>query len=145
MLCLQYQYTLLFYKMARQAIDLADSARKSDMQVNTKDLLVAPGAGEAVALGGVGVIFKLSGEETEGAFSIVEHPIEPGTLVLPHTHSKEHELSYVLEGEVGVRIGNLVMLMFYQYLPIHRMMEKSPCITQTTTARRPFIHVPGSH
>ena len=25
MLCLQYQYTLLFYKMARQAIDLADS------------------------------------------------------------------------------------------------------------------------
>jgi len=67
MLCLQYQYTLLFYKMARQAIDLADSARKSDMQVNTKDLLVAPGAGEAVALGGVGVIFKLSGEETGGA------------------------------------------------------------------------------
>ena len=36
MLCLQYQYTLLFYKMARQAIDLADSARKSDMQVTTK-------------------------------------------------------------------------------------------------------------
>jgi len=50
--------------MARQAIDLADSARKSDMQVNTQDVLVAPGTGEAVALGGVGVIFKLSGEET---------------------------------------------------------------------------------
>ena len=35
MLSLQYQYTLLFYKMARQAIDLADSVRKSDMQVTT--------------------------------------------------------------------------------------------------------------
>ena len=43
MLSLQYQYTLLFYKMARQAIELADSVRKSDMQVTTKDILVAPG------------------------------------------------------------------------------------------------------
>ena len=110
MLCLQYQYTLLFYQMARQAIELADSVRKSEMQVTTKDVLVAPGTGEAVALGGVGVIFKLSGEETGGAFSIVEHPIEPGTLVPPHTHSREDELSYVLEGEVGVKIGDLVML-----------------------------------
>ena len=37
---------------------------------------------------------------------MVEHPIAPGTLVLPHTHSREDEYSYVLEGEVGVRIGD---------------------------------------
>ncbi len=55
MLSLQYQYTLLFYKMARQAIELADSVRKSDMQVTTKDVLVSSGTGEAVALGCVGV------------------------------------------------------------------------------------------
>ena len=73
------------------------------MQVNTADVLVAPGKGEAVALGGVGVVFKIPGSQTGGAFSIVEHPIEPGTLIPPHTHSKEDELSYVLEGEVGVR------------------------------------------
>ncbi|HEY7348696.1 MAG TPA: cupin domain-containing protein [Ktedonobacterales bacterium] len=79
------------------------------MQVNTRDVLAAPGVGEAVALGGVGVIFKVPGSQTGGAFSIVEHPIEPATLVPPHTHSKEDELSYVLEGEVGVKIGDLVL------------------------------------
>jgi quercetin dioxygenase-like cupin family protein len=77
------------------------------MQVNTGDILTAPGVGEAVALGGIGVVFKIPGSQTGGAFSIVEHPIEPATLVPPHIHSREDELSYVLEGEVGVRIGDL--------------------------------------
>ncbi len=65
-------------------------------------------AGEAasVQIGGLGVIFRLRGQATGGAFSLVEHPIAPGTLVPPHTHSREDEYSYVLEGEVGVRIGD---------------------------------------
>lgn len=65
-------------------------------------------AGEAtsVDLGGLGVIFRLSAQATGGAFSLVEHPIAPGTLVPPHTHSHEDEYSYVLEGEVGVKIGD---------------------------------------
>lgn len=79
------------------------------MQVSKADILVAPGVGEAVALGGVGVIFKVFGPLTGGAFSIVEHPLEPGTLAMPHTHRGEDELSYVLEGEVGVKVGDLVV------------------------------------
>lgn len=65
------------------------------------------GTGEtgSVQLGGLGVIFRLRGNATGGRFSLVEHPIAPGTLVPPHTHSREDEYSYVLEGEVGVRIG----------------------------------------
>ena len=66
------------------------------------------GTGEApsVHLGGLGVIFRLWGQTTGGSFSLVEHPIAPGTLVPPHTHSYEDEYSYVLEGEVGVQIGD---------------------------------------
>ncbi len=60
----------------------------------------------SVNLGGLGVVFRLSGQATGGAFSLVEHPIAPGTLVPPHTHSHEDEYSYVLEGEVGVKIGD---------------------------------------
>ena len=59
-----------------------------------------------VEMGGLGVIFRLWGQATGGAFSLVEHPIAPGTLVPPHTHTHEDEYSYVLEGEVGVRIGD---------------------------------------
>jgi quercetin dioxygenase-like cupin family protein len=79
------------------------------MQVSKDDILITPGTGESVALGGVGVIFKVFGPMTGGAFSIVEHPVEPGTLAAPHTHSREDELSYVLEGEVGMKVGNLII------------------------------------
>ena len=36
---------------------------------------------------------------------VVEHPIEPGRLVRPHTHANEDEISYVVEGEIGVKVG----------------------------------------
>ncbi len=71
--------------------------------------LIPPDTGEAVALGGLGVVYKLSGEETGGAFAIVEHPIRPGALgAAPHTHTHEDEISLVLEGEIGVQIGDEV-------------------------------------
>ena len=69
-------------------------------------LVVEPTEGEAVSLRGLGVIFKVSGDDTGGAFSVVEHPIEPGTLVPPHVHEREDELTYVLEGEIGARVGD---------------------------------------
>lgn len=64
--------------------------------------------GKLVSLGGVGVHFKIDGKETGGVFSIVEHPVQPGTLVPPHTHSNEDELSYVIEGEFGVKVGDQI-------------------------------------
>jgi quercetin dioxygenase-like cupin family protein len=71
--------------------------------------LVEPGEGDSVTLGGVGVIYKVTGRETGGAFAIVEHPLQPGALAAPpHTHTREDELSFVLEGEVGVQIGEEV-------------------------------------
>jgi quercetin dioxygenase-like cupin family protein len=54
---------------------------------------------------GFGVVFRIAGQQTGGAFSVVEHPIEPRALVWPHVHEREDEYSYVLEGEIGVRIG----------------------------------------
>lgn len=74
--------------------------------VSTETKIVTePGEGVSVSLGGVGVDFKIPAEMTGGAFSIVEHPVEPGRLVPPHIHYREDELSYVLRGEIGVRIG----------------------------------------
>ena len=74
------------------------------------EYMLNEGAGRLVWLGGLGVNFKLYGDDTKSAFSIVEHPIEPGVLVPPHTHAHEDEFSYVLEGEVGARIGDQEML-----------------------------------
>lgn len=77
------------------------------MQRNT---LVAPEDGAHFDLGGgVGVTIKITGESTGGCFAVVEHPVEPGGLVEPHTHTKEDEYSYVLEGEIGIQIGEEVL------------------------------------
>jgi quercetin dioxygenase-like cupin family protein len=71
-----------------------------------KNLVVEPGAGARTRLGGIGVDFKIWGEQTGGAFSIVEHPIDPRAVVPPHLHTREDEFSYVIEGELGARQGD---------------------------------------
>ncbi len=76
----------------------------------TRSHVIPPSVGESVAIGGLGVVFKLSGEETGGAFAIVEHPLQPGALAgPPHTHAHEDEVSLVLEGEIGVQIGGEIL------------------------------------
>ena len=63
--------------------------------------------GESVWLGGLGVRFLIGGEQTGGRFALVEHPIAPRALAAPtHVHEHEDEYTLVLEGLVGVRIGN---------------------------------------
>jgi mannose-6-phosphate isomerase-like protein (cupin superfamily) len=69
-------------------------------------IVMKPGEGRSVSLGGMEVVFKVSGADTGGAFAVVEHPIEPGRLVLPHVHLHEDEYSYVLEGTIGARVGD---------------------------------------
>ncbi len=78
------------------------------MELGQRLLIVKPGEGTSVDLGGLGVDFKVWGESTRGGLSIVEHPMEPGRLVPPHVHHGEDELSYVLEGTFGVRVGDEV-------------------------------------
>lgn len=69
--------------------------------------VVQPGEGRVGGLApGVGVVFKIDGEDTGGALSIVEHPFAVGALVPPHIHNLEDEYSIVLEGEIGFRSNN---------------------------------------
>jgi len=68
--------------------------------------VILPEEGEVVLRGGFGVVGKVSGSEIGGSYSVVEHPLEPGVLGSPpHTHENEDEVSFVIEGEVGVMIG----------------------------------------
>jgi quercetin dioxygenase-like cupin family protein len=73
--------------------------------------VIGPNEGEEIIAGMLGVISKLTGEATGGTFAIVEHPLAPGTLAAPmHTHTREDEFSFVIEGEVGVRFGDREMV-----------------------------------
>lgn len=69
-------------------------------------LVLQPEEGDSISLGGIGVRFKIDGRETGGAFAVVEHPVEPGVIVEPHVHTNEDEYTFVVEGEIGARVGD---------------------------------------
>jgi quercetin dioxygenase-like cupin family protein len=72
--------------------------------------VLGPDQGEATRLRALGVRFMIDGQTTGGAFSLVEHPLPPRSLGSPlHTHFNEDEYSYVLEGRVGVQLGDEVL------------------------------------
>ena len=72
--------------------------------------VLGPDEGEVVQLFALGVRFMVGGDTTGGAFSLVEHPLPPRALGSPvHTHRNEDEYSYVLEGRIGVQIGDEVL------------------------------------
>jgi mannose-6-phosphate isomerase-like protein (cupin superfamily) len=61
-----------------------------------------PDSRQTLLDGPLGAILLLA----EDAFSLVEHPIAARTLGAPvHTHRREDEYSYVLEGRIGVELG----------------------------------------
>jgi len=72
--------------------------------------ILGPTDGKAGSLGSIGVRFMIPGEDTEGTFSLVEHPMPPRHLAAPlHRHNREDEYSFVLEGRMGALLGDDVV------------------------------------
>ncbi len=72
--------------------------------------IVGPKDGTLLDFGSFGVRFMIRGEESGNAFSLIEHPIPPRTLVAPlHRHTREDEYSYVLEGRMGAQLGDAII------------------------------------
>src|SRR5687767_5139564 len=68
--------------------------------------VVGPGEGEQVRLLALGVRFLIDGQHTGGRFSLVEHPLGARRLGAPlHTHHNEDEYSFILQGRVGLQLG----------------------------------------
>jgi quercetin dioxygenase-like cupin family protein len=69
------------------------------------------GEQETVWIQGLSARVLLGGERTEGRCAVVEHTILPRSLGAPlHTHADEDEISFVIEGQVGVQIGDEVTI-----------------------------------
>jgi quercetin dioxygenase-like cupin family protein len=64
------------------------------------------GEGERHALGESEVLIKATGDDTGGSFFLSETTIEPGFPGPPlHHHERLHDMFYVLEGVLTVRLG----------------------------------------
>jgi quercetin dioxygenase-like cupin family protein len=64
--------------------------------------IVQPGEGKKLP----GIVFKVAAAQAAGSFSIVEHPYQPGVLIPPHVHDTADQVTFVIEGEVGIRVGD---------------------------------------
>lgn len=67
--------------------------------------VVREGEGSKVWAMGVLVTVKVRAEDTGGAYSVFEDLIPPGAGPVPHTHTREDETIFVLEGKLRAWLG----------------------------------------
>jgi quercetin dioxygenase-like cupin family protein len=68
--------------------------------------VIAPEEGKTIMLFGIRFSYKVETADCGGTLAVMEVEIPPHTLVKPHNHTREDEFSLVLEGTVGVRVGD---------------------------------------
>jgi quercetin dioxygenase-like cupin family protein len=85
-------------------------SKETSMTSATHPVVLGPTEGHSVQVGPMGARFMIDSQDSGGGFSLVEHPIAPRSLAAPmHTHTNEDEYSYILEGEVGLQVGDEVV------------------------------------
>ena len=73
--------------------------------------VLGPNDGKTGFLGSIGVRFMIDSIESDGGFSLVEHPMSARALAAPlHRHTREDEYSYVIDGQVGALLGDEVVI-----------------------------------
>jgi quercetin dioxygenase-like cupin family protein len=79
--------------------------------MNVLDYVTRAGEGERTQFAGLGFIYHLGGDKTDGRLSVVEHPIAPYSMGAPtHTHRDEDEFSLVLRGEVTFEMAGQIVI-----------------------------------
>lgn len=72
-------------------------------------ITLAPGGGPTLTFMGTTLAFKVSGDETDGAWALLEHTLPPCFAGAPlHWHKITHQGFYVLEGKVTFQLGSRV-------------------------------------
>jgi len=74
---------------------------------STRPTAIEPDDGEAI--GPLAMIHKVRSVWANDGLSILEGVLGPRTLIPPHTHSREDECSYVLEGQLTFDVGGSVV------------------------------------
>ena len=70
-------------------------------------LVLQPGEGRAITIGPNRITYKIGGDETGGAFSLIEYSVGPRFQAppTPHFHTHESWVGYILEGTLGFDLG----------------------------------------
>ena len=74
------------------------------MSAKDGNMVLGPGEGKMVPVPGHRITHKVSGADTDGAYSLLEVELD-GDGPPQHIHKTEDEAFYVLEGEINVLLG----------------------------------------
>jgi quercetin dioxygenase-like cupin family protein len=107
-----------------------------------KKLLIGPDEGAQLPI--LGITHKVTAESFGAAFTVIEASIPPGDMIPPHTHAREDECAFVLEGELTFDIGGeIIVAPAGSFVVKPRGVYHAFCNTGTEAARCLEIHTPG--
>lgn len=78
------------------------------MSMETNKILIGPQEGMHLPV--LDITHKVMAEASGGSLKIEEWGLPPGQMIPPHTHAREDECSFVLEGELMCYVGGEVVL-----------------------------------
>lgn len=78
------------------------------MYVEKNEIFIGPDDG--VSLPVLDIVHKVTAEVSGGSLVIDEWGLPPGQMIPPHTHAREDECSFVLEGELTCYVGGEVVV-----------------------------------
>jgi mannose-6-phosphate isomerase-like protein (cupin superfamily) len=107
-----------------------------------KKLLISPEEGTHLPI--LDITHKVTAESFGGAFTTIEARIPPGEMIPPHTHTREDECNFVLEGELTLDVGGeIVVATVGSFVVKPRGIYHALCNTGIEPVRFLEIHTPG--
>lgn len=114
------------------------------MEATNRVKHVPPGEGKALWAAGELVTLKVVGEDTEGAYSLVEETWPPQVGPPPHIHHTQDETFYVLEGELEFVVeGDTIRAAAGSLIRIPRGFLRTYKNVGTGPARSIVLFTPG--
>jgi quercetin dioxygenase-like cupin family protein len=74
----------------------------------SRKALVSPGEGARLPV--LDIVHKVTAEDSGGSLTVEEWGLPPGVMIPPHTHAREDEVDFVLEGELTCYVGSEVVV-----------------------------------
>jgi quercetin dioxygenase-like cupin family protein len=107
-----------------------------------KKIFIRPDEGTYLPV--LDIVHKVTAESFGGTLTIEEWELPPGQMIPPHTHSREDECNFVLEGELTCEVGGeIVVAPVGSYVLKPREVPHTLCNTGTEPVRVLEILTPG--
>lgn len=85
-----------------------ERAGGSEVSLTENDIIIGPEEGAYLPV--LDIVHKVTAGASGGSLKIEEWGLPPGQMIPPHTHAREDECSFVLEGEMKCYVGGEVVL-----------------------------------